>query len=262
MSLTSLLVITDTHVPYLDRPSWRALKHYIEWRQSRKSRTRSIDKVFHLGDLADWDSLNQHNSGQPRLLEGKRLKDDFDAANDFLDEVQNLIPDYTQVEGNHEHWVQRFIDRNPAVEGLLSVESGLKFSTRGVKYVRYWTNKARVLQFGKAGFGHGFKSAKHHASLHGLHHLQNFFYGHVHANQRHATARIGKQKHFIAESIHCLCDVDRDWTMGDPNAWTNGFAIFNFDKNGYFWHNTVQIQKGRFVSPEGEMFTPAGRVTL
>lgn len=253
-------MITDTHVPYLDGKSWKALKNYIEWRQGRQSRVPKIDKVVHLGDLAEWESINPHSKHTPRLVEGKRLADDFYYANKFLDEVQNLVPDVTLIEGNHEYWVQRFIDDHPNVEGLIDIKSGLKIETRGIRYHEYWKDKAKVYKIGKAFFGHGYSTAKNHAKVHVEDYGHNFFYGHVHANQRFAKSRVGKQKHYLAESIHCMCEVDRDWLLGKPTAWTNGFATFTFDKSGYFWHNVVQIQGGRFVAPEGDMFTTKGRI--
>lgn len=259
-----VLCITDTHVPYLCRRSWQALEHYIAWRQQRASKIAPFDRFVHLGDLADWDSLNQHVAGKPRLLEGKRLKHDVDAANEFLDGLQQYIPDGDIIEGNHEYWVQRYLDANPALEGMVSVEDALKLSTRGLTYTKYWQNKDKnLLRIGKATFGHGLQSsAQHHASVAAKLYQTNFFYGHRHANQRFPNALIGKQKHVVAESIHCLCDVDRDWMMGNPSAWTNGFAEFTFRQDGTFWYNVVEIMRGAFVAPCGEYFTWRGRQTL
>lgn len=260
----SRIVLPDVHVPYHDTRALAAVEHYMAWRQSRASRVRPLDGWIQLGDLGDFDSVSRHNVGRRKLQEGLRVAADFDACTELLDRHQNILGNrarFDLIEGNHEDRLSRYAEEHPEIDGLLTVPRGLDLATRGIRWWPFWSRGHRggILRVGKASFGHGRSTSMNHAKWHALRYGANFFYGHVHDCQSHTHPFIGENSVVAAESFGCLCDLKRDWMQGSPDKWQHAFGVFNWLRDGSFGYSLVRIFNGRFVSPEGEVFTSRGR---
>lgn len=112
----------------------RALSEYI-WKHKPAN-------IVHIGDHWDFPSLSSYASQMER--EGRRLKDDLEGGILAFDlimgvtEVRNRLskkkkykPNLHFIMGNHENRLARFIDCNPALEGLISL--------RGMIEAKGWT---------------------------------------------------------------------------------------------------------------------------
>ena len=51
------------------------------------------DHCVLLGDVLDFDVCSSHNEGKPRLVEGQRIRDQFDAGNAYLDRLLKAVRD-------------------------------------------------------------------------------------------------------------------------------------------------------------------------
>lgn len=261
----SRIVLPDIHVPYHDTKAVAAIEHYMTWRQSRTSHVQRLNGWIQLGDLGDFDSVSRHNIGRRKLQEGLRVQADFDACTTLLDRHQNIMGDtasFDLIEGNHEDRLNRYAEEHPEIDGLLTVPRGLDLAARGIRWWPFWSRGHRggILKVGKAHFGHGRYTSGFHAKKHALVYGDNFFYGHVHDTQSHTHPFVGENRVVAAESFGCLCDLNRDWMQGSPDKWQHAFAVFNWLRDGTFGYSLVRIFRGRFVSPEGEVFTHRGRV--
>ena len=152
-----ILVIPDTQVKEgvpLDHLTWagRAIVHY------------QPDVVVHLGDHADMPSLSSHDVKGSKYFEGLRYKKDIEVAKlgmkmllEPLKEFQAkqkknkekvYKPRKVMLMGNHEHRIDRAVNNNPTLEGLIS--------TKDLEYEKDW----EVHQFlhpvfiGGVGFNH------------------------------------------------------------------------------------------------------------
>ena len=118
-------------------------------------------------------------------MENKRIFDDYKVAADILDRHQAIIckknkgARFVLLEGNHEHRLERFIDANPSLEGLIEIPIGLEFDKRKIEWIPYWS-KGTVCKIGKATFIHGRYCNDHHAKKHVQSYGCSVFYGHVH----------------------------------------------------------------------------------
>jgi len=90
-----------------------------------------------LGDFADMPSLSSYDVGK-RQFEGRRYVDDIKAAHDAMFQLMLPIHIYNRQQtknkkktynprmvltlGNHENRIQRAIDNDPKIEGVISVE--------------------------------------------------------------------------------------------------------------------------------------------
>jgi hypothetical protein len=96
------------------------------------------DVVVHLGDFADMPSLSTHDKAGSKYFEGLRYKKDVDVAKEAmksllaplrrLQEHQKKVKDkvykprMVMLLGNHENRIDRAINNNPMLEGVISVK--------------------------------------------------------------------------------------------------------------------------------------------
>lgn len=85
------------------------------------------DVLIDLGDNADFPSISTHSAPGTLEKEGKRLKADIEAAQ----EADRLLFEYMgdfrpkrmiRLRGNHEDRLSRYLNANPVLEGLLSLD--------------------------------------------------------------------------------------------------------------------------------------------
>lgn len=103
------------------------------------------EKVICLGDFADMPSLSSYDQGK-KSFEGKRYVKDIESAKEAMSYlmqplVDNLArlrrnkeklywPELHLLYGNHEHRIDRAVDSDPKLDGVLSV-SDLGYETHG-----------------------------------------------------------------------------------------------------------------------------------
>lgn len=213
------------------------------------------DEVVLLGDLMDFDLISSHNKDNLRATSGKQIRTEYEYGNDFLDELQAKASKakFTLIEGNHDERIERYIDANPQLEGMLEMEAGLQLIKRKIKWVRFWT-KGDIHKIGKAKFIHGLYTTKYHASKHAEAYGDNIFYGHTHDVQSHSKELVGGDKTIVGQSLGCLCKYDQRYMRGKPSKWQQAFGVFYFLPDGHFTYYVIRIFKHRFVSPDGRVY--------
>jgi len=244
------IVIYDTHIPYFDKKSWRAIEAYM------------ADEVFdgwlHGGDLVDLNELSRWNEDTPRL-KTEKTQQTFDKANKFLDIQQKIVrannkdAKFVLLEGNHEYRVEYYMDRHPELTGLLEVKKNLRLEERGIKWVRSWT-KGHIYKKGHAFFTHGLYISKYHA--HKM--VDTFgtciFYGHSHDVMEMPKTFAGNDKTLVGKSLGCTCDYKQTYLKGNPTKWQQAITIFNFLPNGFFNEYVIKIFNHKFIAPNGKVY--------
>ena len=152
-----ILVIPDAQVKEgipLDHLEW-AGKAIVEYRP---------DVVVNLGDFADMPSLSTHDTKGSKYFEGLRYKKDVEITKEAMKLLLSPLKELQQKQkknkekvysprkvmllGNHENRIDRAINNNPTLEGLIS--------TKDLEYEKDW----EVHQFlhpvfiGGVGFNH------------------------------------------------------------------------------------------------------------
>lgn len=136
-------VKTETHSP-------SALAAVLDF-----ARDFGPDTIILGGDQLDIASISDHNNGKPRLVEGLRLTDDYDALNNLV--IKPLGETWADkstkiwLTGNHENRVRRYLDAHPGSEGLIEPEGYLRLRERG------WHLQEEEVPYaiGKLNFVHG-----------------------------------------------------------------------------------------------------------
>ncbi len=223
-------------------------------------RDHKWDEVIYLGDFMDFDQISHFNKDALRKVEGKRLIEDYAKGNAILDRHQAIVRSknrnakFTLLEGNHEYRMERYIDANPNLEGLMEVEQCLKLKSRGIKYIKSWSN-GELYKVGKAYFSHGLYTNKYHASKMADNFGVNIYYGHTHDVMSQPKVIRGKDKTIEGSSLGCLCNYNLSYIRGNPTNWQQAFAVMHLLPNGYYNLYSVKIFQHSFVSPEGDVYT-------
>jgi len=144
---TSLLVIGDSHVePEQDLSRFNALGHLCL--------EHKPDIILSIGDFLSLDSLSAWDADKKKTMEGKRYWDDVSSGNSALDALELPITCYNSVQaqkkraqykprkiflkGNHEDRLDRYIEKNPILDGAeISIEYNMNLHKRGWQVVQY-----------------------------------------------------------------------------------------------------------------------------
>ncbi|MBR1146666.1 metallophosphoesterase [Bradyrhizobium sp. AUGA SZCCT0431] len=244
------LVLTDIHAPYEDKRSLAAVEKLMA--------DLRFDGYLNLGDFIDFDCISSHNKNNLRAVEGKRIHLEYDAAAVILDRHQKLIrsrnkdAEFVFLQGNHEFRVDRYLDANPQLEGMIEVPTCLEFGRRKIKWVPSWS-KNKVYKIGKANFIHGRYGGENHAKKHVTKYGCNIFYGHIHDVQCHSAEMLGVDNTMVGQSLGCLC-LPQSYMHGAPDKWQQALTIFEFFPDGNFTYNVIRIFKHRF-SYNGKVYS-------
>ena len=96
------------------------------------------DVVVHIGDHADMPSLSSHDVKGSKYFEGLRYQKDIDSAKEGMVKMLKPLRDYqanlkkskkkpyaprmVMTVGNHENRINRAVNNNPMLEGLISID--------------------------------------------------------------------------------------------------------------------------------------------
>jgi len=227
----------DYHYPDEDRASHRVVLKAVEM-------VKPNHFVFG-GDQLHLDCISHHNKGKFKLLENKRLIEDYRGfQKNVLDQIESRLPKncrkYFMI-GNHEDWINRLIEDNPQLEGFMEIENNLNLSN----YTIIPLNE--ILEIGEMNFLHGVYVNKYHSEKHSRIYQKMLFYGHLHTNQVYTsiapTTSLPKQ----AVGVGCLCNKNPEYTRNKPNDWLHQFLIWYMFDDGTFVYQTPIIIHGKTV---------------
>jgi len=247
----SVLILPDVHVPYHDK---RAIDAVLDF-----ATDESWDEIVQLGDFLDIDPVSSHNKGKPGNNEGKRLIDEFSQGKDLLDQIsaavfrRNSECKRTILEGNHEHRVNRFLQEQPALEGLIEVEHGLELESKGWNYVRAHS-KGDSHVINGTHLIHGISASDAHAKRTAISWGANVIYGHTHCVQSYSHKMRGNNRTVIARSIGCLCRLRPAYLHCQPDKWSHAFAVMHINTRHRITVTVCEIENGRFAAPNGRIY--------
>lgn len=239
-----VLIIPDIHVPYHDTKALAVLEKFMA--------SQKWDVVVYLGDLLDFDMISSFNALNLRENETRRMMEDYITANETLDRHQAIVrkrnkkAKFIFLEGNHEYRVQRLIDYNPPLEGLIEVPGSLHMEKRGMKWVPNWST-GELYKVGHLYFSHGNYITKYHAAKMADTYGVNIAYGHVHDFQYHPKQIWGKNKSIMAQSLGFLADESKlKYMKAGPSNWMQGFGIAEVREDGDFSLHPIQMVNYKF----------------
>lgn len=245
--IKSAIILPDVHL------TEELPKDYLPVREFIKE--FKPNKVILLGDFMDVSSLSAWDMDKKRLMEGRRFKKEVDTANNELDFLQKYTKDKEEgvvyLFGNHESRTEKYLDKNPEMEGMMELPEQLRLKERGIPWLVY--NK--LYKLGQMYFTHGMYTNKYSAAKH----LQtlgcNITYGHQHGTQTYMQ-NMAMQEPYMAYALGTLGDKAPDYLQGRPANWISQFAVFYWDtNNGQFNLYPINIIKNKFLW-NGKEYSP------
>jgi hypothetical protein len=203
------------------------------------------DVVILGGDQLNAGPVSHWNSRKPRLTEGFRLKKELDELNELLLSHLDGIPDKRWLTGNHEAWIDQFLEEHPGLEGMISPKDYLDLEGLGWKFF----DQYQLTNIGKLFYCHGENATTvHHAKKMLDLYKKCIRYGHRHTAQTAlASSMVDEKDKKDAKAIPCLCDLNPDYSYNNPNNWVNGFQFAYVFPDGSFTDYVVTMIDNRFV---------------
>ena len=238
-----VFVTPDKHFPLADKKAINVVKKAIEIVQP--------DVYIDLGDVGEWHGCSHWQWSKrkrpPLEYQIPFIDKDVKDVNRGMNRIDKSLDkagckERYMIEGNHDDWMNRFVDENPFLTKYRFAEC-VKLKERNYKYYPM----GKYLKIGKLHFYHG-----HHFA--GIHHTRNhltrlgtnLMYGHHHDIQQSSVTHIDGQK--SAWSIGCLKDMSDEenaWLGNRKHNWSHAFAIVDFFTKGHFTVHVIQIIDGK-----------------
>lgn len=215
-----------------------------------------LAEIVILGDYADFYFVNSHGK-HPLMFQ--TTKEEIDAVNKCLDELDTLFPDVKKVylEGNHEYRLERFLcNKAPELFGMSDWKDLFKLRERpnwitvnygAGQYYRvlgtdlYARHEPISMGGAKASLGRG---------------PFNLVYGHTHRADE-AMARRPDGKPVVHFSPGWLGDFRKDKVFGfvksQPN-WRQGFAWVYTENRSYDFKYQIVSAEGRSFLTNGKLY--------
>lgn len=235
-----ILLIVDVHIRHQNNAAVKCVLSLMD--------DVIFDGIYNLGDYLDCGCLSHWNKYKRRSMEGLRLVDDFKAGNSLLDEFDRRLPEGADKRfwyGNHEDWVNQYLELHTELEGLLSPTKKLKLKERG--YTVY-EGLNHVEKIGRLHFTHGHYTGVYHLKNMIMKNMCNIIAGHSHTMGMRLIPTSAREIAMVGYSVPCLCNLNPSYLLGKPSAHSQGFAIVNFygDK-GFFSVELYRIIRGILI---------------
>lgn len=193
--------VTDVHLPHQNAGVMGAIKFLAETLKSLH--------FYDGGDTGTIECFNPHGKGAWGELENKRFVNDLGALRGytkFIDDLK-IFKHKTIIDSNHMDWVDRFLEKVPALKGYID------WDTLGKKYFKGWKLLHRghaqgtIVRFMDIVLRHGDQENLYQAFLL----FVKYIGGHVH--RRMGLGRVAK--------TGPGCNLSAKYLKGAQTAWQN-----------------------------------------
>lgn len=203
------------------------------------------------GDILDCGTVSRHDRFSPpkchwtdsQFLEG--MQKEFLAAKSFLDILWKDAPKGQRrifMLGNHEVWLQDFINESPKSRAIFDIRQNLNLGGYSYEIYKY----GDFINLGKLKVCHGLYTGLNHAKKHVDMMGKSVLYGHNHDIQVHSKVTPESDTH-MGWSNGCLSDLNPDYLRNKPQNWNHGFAIVYIYPNSDFQVDLKRITHGKVI---------------
>jgi len=212
------------------------------------------DVVVEMGDLADMPSLSSYDKGK-KSFEGRRYKDDINAAIDFNDRLWSTVraakramPRRYKLIGNHEERIDRIANSSPELDGVCSLDD-LQLWRYYDEVIGYEGIAPGTVEVDGVTYAHYFVSGIQGRAISGEHpghalvtkQFQSLTCGHSHlADVCFRTSANGRK--IIGCVVGCYLDYPADWCGANiQKLWWSGVVVKRNVENGVYDPEFISI---------------------
>lgn len=238
LACNNILLISDLHIPYHDINAITIALDY--------GKQENVNTIFINGDLID----NAQVSRFERDLRKRSVKQEFDAAKQFLVSLRSAFPDAEiyWLKGNHCIRWEKFLAAKVQEiwdDPYFHLEERLRLNEQKIKIL----DDTVLVKVGKLSITHGhhiFKgifSPVSPARGAYMRAKQSVIVGHLHRASHHPEIDLDGNV-VSCWSTGCLCELRPDYNPLVSNS-QHGFAHIKVEKNGDYHLKNYQIIKGK-----------------
>ena len=231
--MKKVVILPDIHTKLAISKEYKVVKKYIA--------ANNPDEIVILGDFMEVEAFSAWDSKKRMLMEGRRYAKEVAFANKELDFLQKHCKKITFIEGNHENRVERYIEENPELDGIINIPIVLKLKERGIE----WFTEGEFYKISKMYFTHGISTTQAHAKATMMKIGANICYGHTHRYDTYMM-NMELQTPHTAYGLGCLCNKKPYWARNKMMGWINQFAVMEY-KGDIFNLYPITIIKGKFI---------------
>lgn len=204
------------------------------------------------GDQLNCGPVSRWMEGRPRQLENFRLKPELEMFKRLVLSRVNHIKRKVWLEGNHERWIQTWLDSNPALEGMVEPFQYLGLDKAGWEY----RDQGKIFSLGKLNWVHGdivFGRKNGGKTVHPARKLVNYYRRNMRAGHIHtwdATTDVtpyDRRDYHTGVVVPALAAMNQSY---EQNATLNHQQGFNFGyilRSGEFSDYVSIINRGLMI---------------
>lgn len=202
--------------------------------------------VVMLGDLFDMGSLSSYDKGRKSFI-GRTYRADVDSGIDFNDRLWGIVrkakkrmPRKVALIGNHEQRIDRTIDLQPELEGVISY-ADFDLERYYDEVVHYEGSTPGTIEIDGITFGHYMVtgvsgrpiSGEHAAYTHLTKKFTSCVVGHSHCADLSIRTKPDGTK-VMGLVAGCYLDYDPDWCGNASDLWWRGVVVLRNVDNGTY----------------------------
>lgn len=237
----------DFHFPDTDPESLRVLLAFLK--------DFKPDTFIFGGDQLDFKIISHWNEGNRRIKEGQRLKNIYNEFDEkVLTPVENSLPKRCKkvwLDGNHEYWIEQYLDKNPEIEGLVEPQSVLHLRKRNWERLPFSVSEdpRSVWKMGrKLFFSHGFYTNKYFAAKTIDKTDRSIIVFHTHTFQTYTKESLVDYRNYhTCYGVGCMSTLTPSYGKGRPNRFVNGFIYGYLMRDDSFNVYPVFVVEGKAV---------------
>jgi len=214
--IKKLLVLPDVHLTDQVPKVYSVVKKFVKDFQPHET--------ILLGDFMDVSALSAWDFDKRQNMEGRRFKKEISCADREIKFLEKHSKKITYICGNHEYRVDRYLEKNPEMQGLIEIPILLSLKNRSIN----WVTVDEIYSKGHLNFIHGWYVTKYHAAKHLDVIGDCVVYGHTHLPQNYSK-NLALHKEIMAYGLGCLCDKAPEYMHGRFANWINNFAVVYYD---------------------------------
>lgn len=238
----------DLHFPKVHKPTFNALIDFM---------ARNKDKIAGFvfgGDGLDNEEISHHTQGKGLYRPtGSYARNHREFQSQILDPIQENLPKTATkiwIDGNHEHFAEQLVERQPELQGLIENHKVLDLEGQGWKYIPcgegYKLGKLLFIH-GEQLTGIGNQAPQAHARKAVDVYAGNVIFGHVHNPQTFTKILpYNKKDKWQGICAPILGSTNPGYLRNRPSAWLNGFVVVETMEGGNFNAYSIVVSEGKF----------------
>lgn len=245
------LILGDIHGQWVDKLAWQTVLRFLS--------AEKVDHIIQVGDWFDPTSVSHHEKGRLRFLKGRDLEREaavvIQQQRDLVHQVGTKVP-IDWLMGNHELWLEQWLQSHPELGNLVSFDS--LFGQSPVTVSRFDSYPDKSVSYGAFHVTHGCYTGASSLQKHLYAFGKPLFFGHTHAMGQfsHRWAATGKST--VSYNVGFLARYDLHYLKSPPSNWQQGVCVVEVDeKSGLFTTQLVPFVNRRFLFGRRE-FSPTG----